>query len=82
MRKNTQDTFKAWQAGRKFNGGGASIWTDGEDIFSYATRIVTREGQRVLFNQEKYSATTSNHQNSLRMLMAQNGIGWEHMDNN
>lgn len=80
MRKNTVEAFKAWQVG-KAKKPSSSIWTDGQHVYSYGTRIITREGGRVIFNQEKYSVTTSNHQNSLRFLMAQNGIGWEPAEN-
>lgn len=77
MRKNTVDTFKAWQAGRKFKGGGSAVWTDGVDVWSYGTRIIRVEGNDVHFNVRRYSVTTSNHQNALRVLMAQNGINFQ-----
>lgn len=77
MRKNTVDAFKAWQAGRKFRAGGAAVWTDGVDVYSYGTRIIHVKGNDVLFNVQRYSTTTSNHQNSLRVLMAQNGINFQ-----
>lgn len=80
MRKNTQDTFKAWRAGRSYKGGGSAIWTDGVHIYSYGTPIVQKDGERVFFNNSRYSVTTSCQQGGLRVLMDQAGISCEFVE--
>lgn len=77
MRKNTVDTFRAWQARRPYKGGGSAVWTDGQSIYSYSTLILERKGDEVWFNQKRYSVTTTNHQNGLRNLMIGEGMSWE-----
>ena len=63
-------TMRAWDA---FMGGkrckpGPSLWTDGQRIFSYGTPILSWNGDKTLlrFNINRYSVTTSTHQNGLR----------------
>ena len=68
MRKNTEKTFKAWYEGRTCKPC-ASIWTDGKSIFSYGTRILERDGGKIIFNRTDYSKTTTVHQNGLHFLM-------------
>ena len=77
MRKNTVETFKAWVSGRKCKKtgrNGASIWTDGETVYSYGTAIMRRKGDTIALNVQKYSSTTSNHQNTLRILLEEDRI--------
>ena len=66
-------TMRAWDA---FMGGkrckpGPSLWTDGQRIFSYGTPILSWNGDKTLlrFNINRYSVTTSTHQNGLRELL-------------
>jgi hypothetical protein len=74
MRKNTQQVFQSWFAG-KSNRLHNSISTDGTTIFSYSTPIVIRKNEnKVEFNLQKYSVTTTRQQNSLRILLDQNKI--------
>lgn len=77
MRKNTQDTFKAWRNGKSFKAGGAAVWTDGKEIFSYSTPIVTVKGNVVTLNNTRYSVTTTCQQNGLAVLLTQSGIRYE-----
>lgn len=76
MRKNTREVFRAWSEGRAKQAA-PSIWTDGENIYSYGTCIVARipakflegyygHGDRYAMNVTSYSTTTSTHQNALR----------------
>ena len=76
MRVNTQNVFKAWKEGRSCRKR-RSIWTADGIIYSYSTRIMHRNhmGQIVL-NMEKYSPTTSNHQNGLRELLRRDDSVW------
>ena len=73
MRKNTVETFKAWAAGKNIKKC-ASIWTDGETVYSYGTAIMRRKGDTIVLNVQKYSPTTSNHQNTLRILLEEERI--------
>jgi hypothetical protein len=70
MRKNVQEVFDAWTVGRELRKT-QSIWTDGDNIFSYGTAIATfgEYVDEAVLNVTKYSPTTSNHQNALRVLM-------------
>lgn len=68
MRKNTVSVFNAWFNGRSERKQ-KSIWTDGSIIYSYHTPILWyNENGAVVFNSERYSCTTSNHQNSIRYM--------------
>lgn len=73
MRKNTLETFKAWLTGKKKKMT-PSVWTDGETVYSYGTAIMRRKGDTIVLNTEKYSSTTSTHQNSLRALLEENRV--------
>lgn len=73
MRKNAVETFKAWAAGKNKKKS-ASIWTDGETVYSYGTAIMRRKGGTIVLNVQKYSPTTSNHQNTLRILLEEERI--------
>lgn len=79
MRKSTQKVFSSWMKNGRMRPG-AAIWTEDGTIYSYSTPIVKREGGRVFFNVERYSQTTSNHQNGLRALLSGEGISWETWD--
>lgn len=73
MRKNTQEVINAFAQGKackKF----VSIWTNGQTIFSYDTPILHRiSDTEVVFNGTKYSHTTTQQQNSIRLAM----MGWK-----
>lgn len=83
MRKNTQRVFEAWQKGALSvaRDCGTAIWTDGQSIYSYQTCIATRDpedvhganGKSVIFNNSRYSPTTSQQQGGMRFLMRQAG---------
>ena len=66
MRKNTENTLKAWHFNRSCQKS-ESIWTDGTRIYSYQTILVEPTGQadKVRVNMTKYSPTTSVHQNAI-----------------
>jgi hypothetical protein len=65
VRKNCSDTLKAWRAGKSLGDSSKSIWTDGQNIYSYGTCLVTRLNESLLLNRTKYSITTTIHQNAL-----------------
>ena len=69
MRKNTKNVFNAWLNNRSERKQ-KSIWTDGKNIYSYNTIIIQMDiaGYYVM-NMQRYSCTTSNHQNSLRIMI-------------
>ena len=72
MRKNTNEVFRAWMYGRSKGKPGASIWTDGDAIYSYRTCIATRDAGRLaraVLNRTPYSITTTIHQNGLASAM-------------
>ena len=70
MRKNTERLLDAWHQGRS-DRGSESIWTDGENIWSYDTCILARQDENspatnpYVLNMTKYSPTTSQHQNAI-----------------
>ena len=66
MRKNTENTLKAWHFNRSWHKA-ESVWTDGTRIYSYETILVEPTGQadKVRMNMTKYSPTTSIHQNAI-----------------
>ena len=70
MRKNTKQVIGAFLAGegcKKY----PSIWTDGKTIFSYGTPILHRVSESVVvFNGTKYSHTTTQQQNSIRVALS------------
>ena len=68
-------TFNAFIAGRRCVPS-ASIWTDGQKVYSYGTEILWTEGSYYVLNSERYSATTSAQQRGLRQLLTQNGIAY------
>lgn len=71
MRKNTREVWQAWQQG-KARKACEAVWTDGTDIYSYGTCVVTcsDDGTPIL-NRTRYSVTTSGHQTSLAVLLGQ-----------
>lgn len=69
MRKNTQEAFRAFEAGEAKKVA-QSIWTDGETIYSYSTALLARrDNGSLVFNATRYSVTTTIHQNGLRELL-------------
>lgn len=48
---------------------GRTLYTSGEYLINYATRIAKREGNIVYLNIKKYSVTTSKIQNKIRSLV-------------
>lgn len=73
-RTNTTKAFNAWKAGKPAKPA-PSIHTNGHAITSYATEIARRlsNGQIAILT-EKFSVTTTNHQNGLRYLASVAGI--------
>lgn len=77
MRVNTSKALAAFLAGKSARPA-ASVWTDGERIYSYGTCIVERIGGGLaLFNETRYSVTTTRQQNALRVALEQEGIALE-----
>lgn len=68
MRKNCRVAMNSFLAG-KASRPADSIWTDGETLFSYETAIAVKKGGRVVLNRERYSDTTTIHQNALAAWM-------------
>lgn len=75
-RKNTTETFNAWKSG-KTHRKCRSIWTSGGVIYSYSTPIAKFSDvtdMHAIVNMNRYSVTTTIHQNGLLALMRQNGM--------
>jgi hypothetical protein len=80
MRVNGRKVINAWLQ-RKHYKKSASLWTDGDSIYSYGTCIVARgaldpitNNHWLLFNLTKYSKTTTIYQNSLACYFYQNKL--------
>lgn len=73
--KNTTAAVDAFIAGKSHKKC-ASIWTDGVRVWSYRTIIAYKcaeQSNHAVVNAERYSVTTSRHQNALRVLLRQSG---------
>jgi hypothetical protein len=69
MRVNCKNVLNAWRCGRR-NKSAQSIWTDGRDIYSYGTCLVTRDDAgNVILNRTRYSVTTTIHQGALAVAL-------------
>lgn len=67
MRQNARAVLEAWRNDVPKRAA-QSIWTDGENIWSYGTCIATPDPDapgQLIFNQTPYSVTTSGHQSAL-----------------
>lgn len=64
MRVNTRKTLNAFLAKKPLKPA-RSIWTDGNNIYSYSTILASRQNDDILFNNTKYSVTTTIHQHAL-----------------
>ena len=73
MRKNAERVLEAWKMGREYRRA-SSCWTDGQNVWSYATCLATRDGVAVVMNAEKYSPTTSNYQSAIRQWARWEGL--------
>jgi hypothetical protein len=79
MRKNTAEVLRAWK-NNKPSRKSESIWTDGENIWSYGTCILTARKMESdplhswIFNNTKYSVTTSQQQSALRAELGTNRL--------
>jgi hypothetical protein len=73
MRKNTQRAYALWRAGKgsPLSERGKSVWTDGQNIYSYATILVAyaADADCAVFNATPYSVTTTTQQSGLRTLL-------------
>jgi hypothetical protein len=79
MRANTLRVFNAWinqENDRQQN----SVWTNGDDIYSYGTVIVSRVNGEVIFNSTHYSKTTAAQQNGIALLLKQSDIDFIEVD--
>jgi hypothetical protein len=66
MRKHLEATVNAWREGYSHAKIGESSWSNGSDVYSYKTCIMTRtETGEAIVNMSKYSVTTSRLQNEL-----------------
>ncbi len=69
MRKNCRETVRHWLLEKPSAPAqqGKSIWTDGRNIYSYQTCLVTRSpwAGTMILNRTRYSQTTTVHQNAL-----------------
>ena len=68
MRRNTEKVLKALEKGKACKSA-SSIWTDGANVYSYRTVLVTQEAGYFFVNRTKYSPTTSCQQSGLREAM-------------
>jgi hypothetical protein len=68
MRRNTAAVIRAFER-RQPARPAASIWTDGEAIYSYNTCLLARDVGGLVLNRTSYSVTTSNHQTSLAVAL-------------
>lgn len=68
MRKNCRRALDRWNAGKPSpRSAAASIWSDGETLWSYGTALAVRHHDGAIgLNVTRYSRTTSAHQNALR----------------
>lgn len=76
--KNTAAAVDAFIAGKSLKKC-RSIWTNGDELFSYNVRIASKCGfipNHAIVNDARYSVTTSRHQNALRVLLRQSGWSW------
>lgn len=83
MRKNVQDAYRRWRQGDDSTPAqrGTSIWSNGRDIYSYATCLLTNTPDgRVIMNATRYSVTTTQQQNSLLVLLNRDGFVFETVD--
>lgn len=76
-RVNTTKAVQAWIKGKFWKESKTrSIWTDGETLFSYDTRIgkwSDADGNMAIVNMEKYSKTTTCQQFGVLQLLRQHG---------
>ena len=64
-RRNIFKVFQAWKEGKRKASG--AISTDGRTVYSYSTAIATVDDDGVvILNADKYSKTTTVHQNGIR----------------
>jgi hypothetical protein len=73
--KNTTAAVDAFIAGKSHKKC-RSIWTNGTELFSYNVCIAYKcadNTTHAVVNAERYSVTTSRHQNALRVLLRQSG---------
>lgn len=70
MRKNTFTIMEAWNFDRAKGKAGDSIWTDGQNVYSYQTCILVYGPNGSILNVGKYSRTTSTHQNGVKEWLA------------
>lgn len=68
MRRNTEKVLRALEKGKACTTA-SSIWTDGTNVYSYRTVLVTQEAGYFFVNRTKYSVTTSCQQSGLREAM-------------
>lgn len=68
MRANVRDVLKAFATRKPKGKLGDSISTDGTNVFSYRTCLITRHKGVTVLNMTKYSRTTSTQQHSIRCL--------------
>lgn len=74
MRKNTAEVMEAWNFYKTKGKRGDSIWTDGNNVFSYDTCILTYGPNGGRLNTTKYSVTTTTHQNGIKAWLAERGV--------
>ena len=64
MRKGLHNIVMAFKAGQSKSDGHYS--TDGRSLFHYDTALITRDADRFILNESRYSKTTSMAQHDLR----------------
>lgn len=72
MRVNATKTLEAFKAGKSYEKA-SSFWTDGKALFSYATCLLAKtDAGTLVFNDTKYSRTTSVYQHSITTWLRDN----------
>jgi hypothetical protein len=76
--------MEAWIESRAHGSTAFSIWTDGESVFSYQTCLLApaRElpSDRPVLNMTKYSPTTSQQQQGIRLYLSEVLEGYAELD--
>lgn len=74
MRAYITPIMEAWEKGKEK--ASPSLLTDGEDVYSYGRHfplVVRQPDGTILFNTDKYSATTTRQQNDVGYWLQQHG---------
>jgi len=57
----------------KLGSSGRSVWFDGDDLYSYRTKIAEKQGKKIFLNDTDYSQTTRQFQNQIQYSAPKHG---------